>query len=474
MIKPLFHVSVARIVTVCSKQAAMLAHHSLKLDKALKLPTSRRTEIACRLIQGLDTLVRDTTNNKWAQDVADVLDGADFDARSLEDLRYDEGGRDDGNSETECQGTPTERETKKKFHALVCILANGFMKSTWEEQEIVLLGVDGFDIGQVISFCRAKMDESASVFASITEHHHALKKAAVTKDWAEALQASSQGLESYADAAVRMGHKNWVKEGHRWTESRAEEYYFGNLAKNTWVNSLKESYCRRADGSFDRDSLQRLKDSYRAPSVRDDGKLNLLDVGSCFNPHADGDKKELFRVVAVDLMPQDETVLACDFIGVELGDDFVMDGRVVKQLPREFFHVVTMSLVLCYLPTAYEREAMVSKARASLVRESELSPGGVLIISEKGSIFPVTGQMHTSYYRTWRAAMLRLGFALIRYEIKVVDRKRLHLFAFRRIEIDAAAESDQEGQLVPRLVIKSDFTNQTTEGDWRKEESLLN
>lgn len=431
----------------------MIAHYHHLISKSLKVRESRREELADGLISEVEALV-ETSRSRENVSVA--------------------GGGDGGDAEPGSEDVSIERIMNKEMHRIVSILSNGLTKSTSDEQEAVLLAPDGWIIGDVVSFCQAKMDESTSVFLSITKHHHALKEAAVTKEmvWADALQDSSQGLESYAEAAVRMGNKNWVREGHRWTESIAEEYYLGELGKKTWVNASKEEHCRRADGTFDREKLQRLKDSSRAPPLRsEDGKMNLLDVGSCFNPHASGSKRDLFEVVAVDLVPQHATVLSCDFIRVGIGDDLLLEEGRLKVLPRDYFHIVTMSLVLCYLPTANEREAMVLNARQALVKESSHSPGGILLVSEKGSIFPVSGRLHTRYLRTWTAAMGRIGFGLVRYETKVVDgNKRLHLFAFRRIEKEA--DSD-ELLIVPQLVIKSDFSGLAHQDEQGNEQAWL-
>lgn len=393
-----------------------------------------------------------TTQKDSVQIANDLVNRLDLNIRSALRTCNRQQGHEDNKESNGSEEISMERLLRKELHSQVAILASGLSMSSVDEQhDLFCGGSTGWNVEDVVAWCKAKKEANLAVFESITSHHLALKDAAVnkSKSWDDALLDSAAGLNAYADAAKVMGAKTWVVEGHKWSELIAEHYFFGDLAKKTYVNSHKYATCRRADGRMDKEKLTTLQDSFVAPSVRSDHKLNLLDIGSCFNPHGKGSKCHRFEVVALDLVPQDDSVLSCDFIRVNVGDELSMKDGHLESLPRNFFHVVTLSLVLCYLPTPKEREAVTRKARECLVSEKDFSVGGLLLISEKGSIFSTSDS--GSYLKTWKAAMRGIGFAFVRYETKIIDgSKRLHLFAFRRIE-----EFEED----PRfgLVIKSDF-----------------
>ena len=397
----------------------MLAHlkHSLRKHVKVGEDEEDRDNIVHELIERLHSTIK-------------------FESKYRLNLEYEDDSRED-------KKALIDRMLRKELHARVKVLSHGLSMSSVDEQK-ELYGNEGWNIEYLMEWCKAKKDASLVVFDSITSHHRALKDATVNKSmsWNDALQSSSANLEAYADAAVFMGEKSWVQEGHKWCELVAEEFFFGNLSKKTFVNNRKDELCRQADGKIDREKLFSLQESFVLPAVRDDSKMNLLDIGSCYNPHSKGSMRHRFEVIALDLFPQDESVLSCDFITVNLADEMSTKGGYLESLPVNYFHVCTLSLVLCYLPTPTERIAMVSKARECLRKETNFSCGGLLLISEKGSIFP-TSSLHTRYLNTWKDSMRSIGFALVRYEMKVVEgNKRLHLFAFSRIE---CVKKDKEG-----------------------------
>lgn len=188
-------------------------------------------------------------------------------------------------------------------------------------------------------------------------------------------------------------------------------------------------------------------------------RIKLLDVGSCYNPIAKSPQAHLFEVTALDLYPVDSSVMQCDFLQLRLGpkgsqpvvisqpeplpvqqdddnqesssrrSELELPEQVVKrqrresedpptttattatnqavpislrllQLPQQQYDVVTMCLVLNYLPTPALRLRMVQQARALLRSPSEQDSTvtdnvhsahphrtGLLLIAEKQSIF---------------------------------------------------------------------------------------
>ena len=130
-------------------------------------------------------------------------------------------------------------------------------------------------------------------------------------------------------------------------------------------------------------------------------KIRLVDVGSCYNPISHSASAAAFEVTALDLCPTDPSVLQCDFLALEIGsqgsfplivqpnnnhnnnntnnnnnnnnnndsnsisnnknDSMTSTSSPVissslLRLPAASYDVVTMSLVLNYLPTPTQRE----------------------------------------------------------------------------------------------------------------------
>ena len=75
----------------------------------------------------------------------------------------------------------------------------------------------------------------------------------------------------------------------------------------------------------------------------------------------------------VDLCPANDSVYTCDFLTIEIGPPGSApvsapdDQTVLLGLPAHSFEVVTMSLVLNYLPSPDHRELMISNARKLLI-----------------------------------------------------------------------------------------------------------
>jgi hypothetical protein len=161
---------------------------------------------------------------------------------------------------------------------------------------------------------------------------------------------------------------------------------------------------------------------------KSNNRIALLDVGSCFNPHSRGEHASLLSVTALDLFPQHASVLQCDFLKVKIeGAHLVLASntgtdscsRVVTTIPAGFYHAATLSLVLCYLPSARERSEMVRQCRLALMpAPSANSVGGLLLIAEKGSVFPTQQAMCSRYVNAWKEEMARIGFAMVKYEAK--------------------------------------------------------
>jgi hypothetical protein len=291
------------------------------------------------------------------------------------------------------------------------------------------------------------VEVNQALFENIEGHHANI----TNEDWSTVAKDSSS-LAVYADAANAMGTKRWVAECNRWFETFSIAYFREGGARKHYLRSL-------AAGERVSRIDETVSDSIAKDLMADGSssrKIRLLDVGSCYNPLAKCARADQFEVTALDLYPVDPSVLQCDFLNLEVGpvetDPVVVEQscastndtsnatnssscgnepvskrrklqddcpvpdnennqpgdssctsvntKQLLRLPAAGYDVVTMSLVLNYLPTPEQRLRMIQQARALLV--SPRAPqdtaddanyvqaphrNGLLLIAEKNSIF---------------------------------------------------------------------------------------
>lgn len=174
-----------------------------------------------------------------------------------------------------------------------------------------------------------------------------------------------------------------------------------------------------------------------------DTQIQLLDIGSCYNYFYGCSDASQFSTLALDLCPAHESVYCGDFLAIQAGNIFLTEALTtiprgncdlrILELPSNYFDAITLSLVLSYLPSFREREAMIRKARL-LLRHSTVTPHhkGLLVIAEKASIFQ---KLHTtsevsSSPQEWIDAICHFGFTLVCYQSPVLSRHKVHLFVF--------------------------------------------
>ncbi|CAG2199157.1 BMT2 [Mytilus edulis] len=156
-----------------------------------------------------------------------------------------------------------------------------------------------------------------------------------------------------------------------------------------------------------------------------EGKIRLLDVGSCFNPFARYDD---FLAVGIDIGPATSNVLCCDFLQLETTSPLEIDiiksylqnlKSPVTELPKNSFHVIVFSLLLEYLPSPDQRWTCCLKANELL------DTNGLLLI-----ITPDSHKQHrnAAMIKSWKEAIESIGFKQWRY----VKLEHLHCLAFRK------------------------------------------
>lgn len=365
-------------------------------------------------------------------------------------------------------------EFRRSVHNSVSEIASGLASFNGDEMKGIIGEIKKgcLDIKRLVHACNKIVTKNRAVWTTVTSHHSNLKECSGRGNagWNDVISMNLSGLKPYAEAAAVMGEKQWVRRGHAWMEEVAKQYFYGHLAVKSWKKAHRASGEGESEGGVSLD-----------PLLDESEKIRLLDVGSCFNPHlhSDGDGDDSFDVTALDLEPSHDTVYTGDFLSVAVGDSLCTIRKhgqeqeheqeqvpnkhlVLTELPRGHYHAATMSLVLNYLPSASEREAMVSKAREFLLSACSPQPlhaGGLLLIAEKFSIFPPTskGALLSRFVLTWKRAFRRLGFSLVRYQVVQCKEKKLHMFAVR---VDDEKDEDNGRG---RLVIKTDFEGREEE-----------
>lgn len=144
--------------------------------------------------------------------------------------------------------------------------------------------------------------------------------------------------------------------------------------------------------------------------------IQLLDVGSCYNPFA------VFSdliVTAIDIAPATTDVYKCDFLNVNISNMILVADAEIKSLPINTFHVVVFSLVLEYLPTAEQRLLFCKKAYELLMTE------GILIIITPDSKH---ANANMKFMKTWRYFLAQLGFS----RIKLHKLSHINCMVFRK------------------------------------------
>ncbi|KAK9496860.1 hypothetical protein O3M35_012918 [Rhynocoris fuscipes] len=236
------------------------------------------------------------------------------------------------------------------------------------------------------------------------------------------LRLSSRQIGAESAWEEHCKKEDTLKKYAETMRSLATDYWDNNITNQqnvnriSWVVNECKRYFTIEEQRKIKDKQQRLLLHYFGEEqildenifvVKD--KLNLLDVGSCYNPFKNF---ETFNVTAIDLAPASDDVLKCDFLEVKLGDNFSYVENSVTSLPKKYFDVVVLSLLLEYLPHPSFRYNCCLKAYELL------RPGGILIIITPDSKH---ASANSQIIKNWRLALADIGF------IKLTYNKSVHL-----------------------------------------------
>lgn len=259
-------------------------------------------------------------------------------------------------------------------------------------------------------------------------------------------------LQHYADAMYGLATGHWSRPDApesrtQWCRNVCVEYFFnGGLQK-----ALEKDERRRRFHEEEGKGLPvtaSIGENGNAIEPPVEGKLNLLDVGSCFNPFREFGE---FLSLGIDIAPANEAVCKCDFLHVRVCCDVTVTMEtlmnkkvdVIKQLPAESFHVVVFSLLLEYLPSPEPRWQCCIKA-SRLLRMNGLL---LIVTPDSKHVNHNAAQM-----KSWRTAVESLGFRRWRY----VKLKHLHCLAFRKTVERPTQEANAGDNLSQLMYIPQD------------------
>ena len=121
--------------------------------------------------------------------------------------------------------------------------------------------------------------------------------------------------------------------------------------------------------------------------------------------------------------------------------------------------VFCLSLVLSYLPSPDERRAYGCQSKGASYTRKPQATSYWRYIDDCRKRYPFSlpsgckGNLYSRYLKTWKRALKRLGFAMVKYELKVCGDKRMHLMACRVVDVDSITTT----VCADRLYIRADL-----------------
>lgn len=238
-----------------------------------------------------------------------------------------------------------------------------------------------------------------------------------------------------------------MRQGNDWCVERALEWLRHGGAQRAQLKEFRRKHYSEHGKPPEAEAETAFEQQLMRAGVAKNGgnvePLRTLDVGSCFNPFR---RYPELEVTALDLCPADPSVFQCDFLQLQVGE--AGTGMVARRheedersgaasagklhsLEQASFDVITMSLVLSYIPHPLMRTKMVAKARA-LLKEP-----GMLCLVTPHSTDRAKGSEPASQLNEWQRAIEALGF-------KQYRRSRLHsthALAFSTQEIRSSQDA---------------------------------
>lgn len=299
-----------------------------------------------------------------------------------------------------------------------------------------------------------------------TVHKHLrdkTKKYGAKQAWLEHLKSRSK-LMSYATAMMELATNHWepndqiavMQASHR-QQQRSRIMWSVNYCRDYFQQTELQTSLRNRELRILNELKVDTASIEKGFAIRTaNQKIELLDVGSCYNPFSKFDE---FEVTAIDIAPAVEDVFECDFLNVEVTNEtHSIDGDKYKltELNECAYDVIVFSLLLEYMPASEQRICCCEKAYRLLRNE------GILII-----ITPDSKHVgaNAKLMKTWRYALALMGFGRIKYE----KLEHITCMVFRKCVSDEVskrwARMHKEPYMDYKIEIPQDSTDDQTDAD---------
>ncbi|XP_014234402.1 probable methyltransferase BMT2 homolog [Trichogramma pretiosum] len=236
--------------------------------------------------------------------------------------------------------------------------------------------------------------------------------------------AEKEKLKEYAECMHKLATQHWTQNSTDLSLNYSRIEWIKNQIKNYFLYQGVEKFDNK-EISLMKSTLQeqenielRIKTSYNS-------KLDILDVGSCYNPF---ENESFFNVTPIDIAPYSEDVIKCDFLNLKVDNQktFSNDGELIE-LPKNSFDAVIFSLLLEYIPCPKLRFSCCQKAF------DLLKYGGILLIITPDSKHQ--GANTKIINTSWKATLSKVGFMRTHYE----KLPHIHCLIFRKCFFKKAA-----------------------------------
>ncbi|RZC36591.1 DUF3321 and/or Methyltransf 23 domain containing protein [Asbolus verrucosus] len=251
------------------------------------------------------------------------------------------------------------------------------------------------------------------------------------------------GLEKYASAMQNLATSHWENNCNKGLKATSRVEWIYQFSKKYFT---KEEIRKQRQKEIEIAHKINVEINYVDPNITEERKLQVLDVGSCYNPLK---KYTCFGVIPIDIAPANSDVYKCDFLNLKLTPTtHCISDSEISELQQESFDMVVFSLLLEYLPSPVQRHLCCAKAYSLLKTE------GILIIVTPDSKHVGA---NAKIMKSWRFILAKLGLSRIKYE----KLSYLHCMAFRKSLHKEVAQRwallQDEKQFFSEMVIPQDF-----------------
>ena len=275
----------------------------------------------------------------------------------------------------------------------------------------------------------------------------------------------SADTQSYSQAMKTLANKHWTASADKNIEtSNSSRILWLKRHIDMYFKSDRSRFIRRLERRLHCEKLQASNSCGElfsdGENTQEPGPLQILDVGSCYNPLAHEYEKQDVYVTAIDLCPTADSVLKCDFVRVPIIPNqksrYVLsehnkDGyRTVSSFSETCFDVVIFCLFLEYLPSPRLRSNACQKAKQLL------KTNGLLLI-----VTPDSSRNHAKnekQMKSWRLALAKMGL------LRIYIEKLRHLRCMGYVKIDKSKYEkvcEQEIANVTRKLLKEEPLEKT-------------